>query len=72
MPSHVIPTHRPLHLRLLALARELLEHGARSPLHELDPHTLTDIGISASEIDSIEAEAQGRARLTRLRIAAWA
>ena len=40
------------------------------PLHELDARTLRDIGVDASEVTSIEAEARGDADVTRLRIVA--
>lgn len=64
MPTTIIPTQRPLHQRLLDLARE--HFGMRrSSLRELDSRALADIG---SEIASIEAESQGRAHLTRRRI----
>jgi len=58
-----------LRQRLLTLARQHFGLGAH-PLRELDRRTLADIGIDASEITSIEAEAQGQAVLTRLRIVA--
>lgn len=58
-----------LRQRLLTLARQHFGLAGDS-LHELDRRTLADIGIDASEIASIEAEAQGRAALTRLRIVA--
>jgi hypothetical protein len=52
--------------RLLAVPRP----GA-APLRGIDPRTLADIGVDASEIDSIEAEARGAAnRITRRRIVA--
>lgn len=43
--------------------------GDRSTLRGLDARTLHDIGVDASEIDSIEAEWLGHAETTRLRIA---
>jgi hypothetical protein len=47
--------------------------AARSAsLHELDARTLADIGIDASEIASVDAEARGATARTRLRIAAVA
>lgn len=58
-----------LRQRLLTLARQHFGLAA-PPLHELDRRTLADIGIDASEIASIEAEARGQAPLTRLRIVA--
>jgi uncharacterized protein YjiS (DUF1127 family) len=68
-----ITTHRPWHQRLLDVAREQLATRRRhvTPLRDLDPRTLADIGVHASEIDSIEAEAHGpQARITRRRIVA--
>ena len=38
------------------------------PLRTLDARTLADIGIDASEIDSVEAEARGDSAATRRRI----
>lgn len=40
----------------------------RTTLRDLDQRALADIGIDASEISSITAEARSRACLTRLRI----
>jgi hypothetical protein len=40
----------------------------RDTLRDLDDRTLADIGVSRSEIPSIEAEAGRRALRTRLRI----
>jgi uncharacterized protein YjiS (DUF1127 family) len=68
-----IATHRPWHRRLADLARERLAARRRrvTPLRELDARTLADIGVHASEIDSIEAEAHGPlAGITRRRIVA--
>ncbi|MES2959561.1 MAG: hypothetical protein V4792_15325 [Pseudomonadota bacterium] len=66
MPT-IIPTHRPLHLRLLAFIQESFG-SSHSGLRGLDARMLTDIGIDSSEIDSIESEALTRAQLTRRRI----
>lgn len=38
-------------------------------LRDLDERALADIGIDASEIDSIDAEWRGTSHVTRLRIA---
>lgn len=53
-----------------ALFWKLLQRRRTASLHELDARTLADIGVDASEISSIDAESQGRSRVTRLRIAA--
>jgi uncharacterized protein YjiS (DUF1127 family) len=37
-------------------------------LHELDDATLRDLGLSRSELDSIELEASGRIEITRSRL----
>jgi hypothetical protein len=69
---HAISTHRPWYRRLIDDALEhLLAHGRpATPLYGLDARTLADIGVDASEIDSIEAESRGPgARITRRRIA---
>jgi len=49
-----------------ATLRRLARHDAG--LAELDDRTLADIGVSRSEIASIEAEARGLDRPTRRRI----
>ncbi len=72
MPT--IPTCRPWTRRLadalrarVRAARRSLHHA--SPLRGLDAHALADIGVHASEIDSIEGEARGPGTLvTRRRI----
>jgi hypothetical protein len=52
--------------RLLAPPRP-----SAASLRDIDARTLADIGVDASEIDSIEAEAHGAAnRITRRRIVA--
>lgn len=52
---------------LRALFARLLQPRTAS-LRELDAATLADIGVDASEMTSIESEAQGRAAVTRRRI----
>lgn len=64
----MIPTRRPLREQLLDLVREHMPAARAASLRELDGRALADIGVDASEIASIEAEAQGRARRTRLRL----
>ncbi len=67
MSLSIVPAARHWHQRLLDLAHD--RFGRNDPtLRELDRRTLADIGVNASEIDSIEAESQGRARVTRLRV----
>jgi len=44
-------------------------HHRLSSLRELDARGLADIGVDASEIESIEQESRGGSGLTRLRIA---
>lgn len=68
MTATITPTRRPLRQRLLDLAREHFPPKGRIGLRDLDRRALADIGIDASEIDSIEAESQGRATVTRLRV----
>jgi hypothetical protein len=53
-----------------ALFWKLLQRRRTASLRELDARTLADIGVDASEISSIDAEARGLSRVTRLRIAA--
>lgn len=66
-----IPTHRAWHRRVLADAMAYWrERSSRRALHELDRRTLADIGVDASELTSIVAEASTQAQLTRLRIVA--
>jgi hypothetical protein len=67
MSAIITPIRRPLHQRLLALTREYFGLNGTS-LRDLDSRALADIGLDASEIDSIEAEAQGHAMATRLRV----
>ncbi|MBL8347031.1 MAG: DUF1127 domain-containing protein [Rubrivivax sp.] len=47
-----------------ARERRLTEHA----LHQLDGHTLRDIGLSRSEISSMAAEAAGEVEATRSRV----
>jgi hypothetical protein len=69
---HTIATHRPWYRRLID---ETLDHllapgRPATRLRDLDARTLADIGIDASEIDSIEAESRSpRTGITRRRIA---
>lgn len=75
-----LATRPPWHLftfdALRAAVREALHRAQRwigaprvASLCELDARTLRDIGVDASEIASIDAEARGHADVTRLRIA---
>jgi uncharacterized protein YjiS (DUF1127 family) len=67
----VLGTPRPWVARLLdAIVDRWRDRQRRTALHDLDRRTLADIGIDASEISSIAAEAGLRARRTRLRIVA--
>lgn len=56
------------------LATVLTWAAARRPaaqsLHDLDARTLADIGVDPSELESIDAEANGLSALTRRRIVA--
>lgn len=54
---------------LAALLRLLWQPRRPSSLRELDARALADIGVDASELESIEAESRGESRMTRLRIA---
>jgi hypothetical protein len=67
MTATITPIRRPLRQRLLEVAREYFGLNGTN-LRDLDRRALADIGLDASEIDSIEAEAQGRATATRLRV----
>ena len=72
---NVITIHRPWRRRLLDQARDLLAAPGACPgatsLRELDAQALADIGIDASEIHSVEAEARGpHMGITRRRIVA--
>jgi uncharacterized protein YjiS (DUF1127 family) len=70
MPT-VLSTHRPWTVRWFdALVDRWRARRQQTPLHGLDPRTLADIGVDASEISSIAAEANALAQLTRLRVAA--
>jgi hypothetical protein len=55
--------------RAKTLARALRAHAALAPVESLDDATMRDLGIRASDLVSFRAEAQGRADLTRLRVA---
>jgi hypothetical protein len=74
MTATVLPTWRPWYQRLFEFAcaqwaRRIRISSVRHPsLSELDARTLRDIGIDVSELASIQAESQGRAEVTRLRI----
>jgi len=70
MTATITPTRRPLRQRLLDLARERFARRSGVGLRDLDRRALADIGIDASEIDSIEAESEGRANVTRRRVVA--
>lgn len=66
-----IATFRPWHRRVVDAALNRLLRPARphGELRGLDARTLADIGIDASEIDSIDAESRDpRAGITRRRI----
>ena len=68
MPPSIALAGRLLYRRLRDFtARRCGRHDA-SAIRGLDRRTLADIGLNAREIDSIEAESQGRAQLTRLRV----
>ena len=69
---HTIATYRPWYRRLIddTLDHLLAPGRPATPLYGLDARTLADIGVDASEIDSIEAESRGPStRITRRRIA---
>ena len=69
--QHVLSTHRPWFWRLAdAIADRCRSRQRPATLSGLDARTLADIGIDASEIPSIAAEATSQASLTRLRIMA--
>lgn len=72
MTTAVLSLSRPWPRRLIDQAREgLLDRKLRTPTgHELDAIALRDLGIDASEIGSIHAEATGQAAPTRRRIVA--
>ena len=55
---------------VVAAVSRRVGRGASDRLGDLDDRTLADIGVSRSEIASIEAEARGFSFLTRRRIAA--
>lgn len=65
----VITTYRPWYQRLLDIVRDgLRASSGHASLRGLSARELSDIGVHASEIESIEAEARGRVTATRLRI----
>jgi hypothetical protein len=67
----VITTHGPWYRRLFDVARDSIAAAPRhTSLRSLSARELADIGVDASEIASIEAEARGRTTATRLRIVA--
>lgn len=69
--QHVLSTHRPWFIRLVdAIVDRWRDRQRDAALYGLDPRTLADIAIDASEVSSIAAEASTRACLTRRRIAA--
>jgi uncharacterized protein YjiS (DUF1127 family) len=68
MTATLTPTRRPLRQRLMDLARDCFGRKDRIGLRDLDRRALADIGIDASEIESIEAESEGRAIVTRRRV----
>lgn len=76
MNTTVLHLSRPWPQRLMERVREfLLDHGPRArpratSWHELDLHALRDLGIDASEVGSISAEAACQAAPTRRRIVA--
>ena len=67
-----ISTWRPWYRRAMDALQDLhRRYSEDAALHRLDPRTLADIGVDASELASIEAESRAQAPLTRLRIV-WA
>jgi uncharacterized protein YjiS (DUF1127 family) len=64
-----LATHRPWYRRLWdELQARRQQRRTLQALRELDSRTLADIGIHASELSSIEAEAWGHGVITRRRI----
>lgn len=71
MQQHVFSIHRPWFIRLMDTIVDGWRDWQRdAALHDLEPRTLRDIGIDASEISSIAAEASSRAHLTSPRVTA--
>lgn len=69
--QHVLSTRRPWFIRFAdAIADRWRSRQRHETLSGLDARTLADLGIDASEISSIAAEAASQASLTRLRIVA--
>jgi uncharacterized protein YjiS (DUF1127 family) len=64
-----LSTHRSWFSRFVAdLRLHWQQRRTLQALRELDSRTLADIGIDASELSSIEAEAWGHGVITRRRI----
>lgn len=70
MNTNVLPLSRPWPQRLIRRLRNLRWRRRAGGWREVDAHTLRDLGVDASEIGSIAAEAVGTAPGTRRRIAA--
>lgn len=69
--QQVLSTHRPWFIRLVdAIVERRRARRRHAALRDLDARTLADIGVDASEVSSIAAEAASQACLTRLRIVA--
>jgi uncharacterized protein YjiS (DUF1127 family) len=69
--SPSIPTFRPWYRRAFEARWGALQQAVASratALHELDAHTLRDIGLDTSEFASVQAESRGIATKSRLRI----
>lgn len=66
----VLITWRPWYQRLLDAVRDIRRASRHTSLRQLSARELADIGVDASEIASIQAEALGRTSATRLRIVA--
>jgi uncharacterized protein YjiS (DUF1127 family) len=67
----IITTHRPWYQRLLDIVADSMPAASRhTSLRQLSARELADIGVDASEIASIQAEARGLTATSRLRIVA--